>query len=145
MVSELGSVLMDAEFHNEVYEILARHKSSFDQINATLQTIMTNLQALRVTQFQKPVGGDISPFAPIESSHQSVLSNISCASEAQHVEWNKIQTPNNKVVVPYNSLVPAPIDLSETKKLLDELVVLKLNRFGNNNGLYSFQVSYQIS
>ncbi|KAK0581235.1 hypothetical protein LWI29_011618 [Acer saccharum] len=106
---------------------------------------MTNLQALRVTQFQKPVGEDISPFAPIESSHQPVLSNISCASEAQHVEWNKIQTPNNKVVVPYNSLVPAPIDLSETKKLLDELVVLKLNRFGNNNGLYSFQVSYQIS
>ncbi|KAK0579547.1 hypothetical protein LWI29_027762 [Acer saccharum] len=54
------------------------------------------------------------------------MSNISCTG--QHVEWNKIHTPTDKVVVPYDSLVPAPTDPFETKKLLDELVVLKLNR-----------------
>ncbi|TXG69833.1 hypothetical protein EZV62_004768 [Acer yangbiense] len=49
------------------------------------------------------------------------------SGEAQHVEWSKIQTPTDKVVVPYDSLTPAPTDPSETKKLLDKLVVLKLN------------------
>ncbi|KAI9197866.1 hypothetical protein LWI28_005747 [Acer negundo] len=88
---------------------------------------MTNLQALQVTEFQKPIGGDINPFAPVESLHQLVLSNISCAGEAQHVEWNKIHTPTDKVVVPDDSLVPTLTNPSETKKLLDELVVLKLN------------------
>ncbi|KAK9015349.1 hypothetical protein V6N11_006460 [Hibiscus sabdariffa] len=47
------------------------------------------------------------------------------SGEAQHVEWSKIQTPTDKVVVPYDSL--APISEAETKKLLDKLVVLKLN------------------
>jgi len=49
------------------------------------------------------------------------------SGEAQHVEWSKIQTPTDEVVVPYESLAPAPEDPSETKKLLDKLVVLKLN------------------
>ncbi|KAA3474535.1 UTP--glucose-1-phosphate uridylyltransferase [Gossypium australe] len=77
------------------------------------------------------------------------------SGEAQHIEWSKIQTPTDEVVVPYDTLSPSPdgndlnlilypvkskylldsIDLSlyliadpaETKKLLDKLVVLKLN------------------
>ncbi|XP_052190342.1 UTP--glucose-1-phosphate uridylyltransferase [Diospyros lotus] len=49
------------------------------------------------------------------------------SGEAQHVEWSKIQTPTDEVVVPYDSLAPAPEDTAETKKLLDKLVVLKLN------------------
>ncbi|XP_041007687.1 UTP--glucose-1-phosphate uridylyltransferase [Juglans microcarpa x Juglans regia] len=49
------------------------------------------------------------------------------SGEAQHVEWSKIQTPTDEVVVPYESLAPAPHDPVETKKLLDKLVVLKLN------------------
>ena len=69
IVSEPRSVLMDVEFHNGVYKILAQHESSLDQINATLQTIMTHLQALRITQFQKPVNGEINPFTPGESAH----------------------------------------------------------------------------
>ncbi|KAL9381499.1 hypothetical protein Peur_027156 [Populus x canadensis] len=47
--------------------------------------------------------------------------------EAQQVEWSKIQTPTDEVVVPYDTLAPTPEDLEETKKLLDKLVVLKLN------------------
>ncbi|XP_057500862.1 UTP--glucose-1-phosphate uridylyltransferase isoform X1 [Actinidia eriantha] len=49
------------------------------------------------------------------------------SGEAQHIEWSKIQTPTDEVVVPYDSLAPAPEDAVETKKLLDKLVVLKLN------------------
>ncbi|GFZ18480.1 UDP-glucose pyrophosphorylase 2 [Actinidia rufa] len=49
------------------------------------------------------------------------------SGEAQHIEWSKIQTPTDEVVIPYDSLAPAPEDAAETKKLLDKLVVLKLN------------------
>ncbi|KAF2325702.1 hypothetical protein GH714_033349 [Hevea brasiliensis] len=49
------------------------------------------------------------------------------SGEAQQVEWSKIQTPTDEVVVPYDSLAPIPEDPAETKKLLDKLVVLKLN------------------
>lgn len=47
------------------------------------------------------------------------------SGEAQEVEWSKIQTPTDEVVVPYDSL--APVSEGETKSLLDKLVVLKLN------------------
>lgn len=49
------------------------------------------------------------------------------SGEAQHVEWSKIQTPTDEIVVPYDTLASVPEDSSETKKLLDKLVVLKLN------------------
>ncbi|XP_044507021.1 UTP--glucose-1-phosphate uridylyltransferase 1-like [Mangifera indica] len=49
------------------------------------------------------------------------------SGEAQQVEWSKIQTPTDKVVVPYDSLASIPEDPAETKKILDKLVVLKLN------------------
>lgn len=49
------------------------------------------------------------------------------SGEAQHVEWSKIQTPTDEVVVPYDTMSPVPEDPAETKKLLDKLVVLKLN------------------
>ncbi|GFY94140.1 UDP-glucose pyrophosphorylase 2 [Actinidia rufa] len=45
------------------------------------------------------------------------------SGEAQHIEWSKIQTPTDEVVIPYDSLAPAPEDAAETKKLLDKLVV----------------------
>ncbi|XP_044468106.1 UTP--glucose-1-phosphate uridylyltransferase [Mangifera indica] len=49
------------------------------------------------------------------------------SGEAQQVEWSKIQTPTDEVVIPYDSLAPTSEDPAETKKLLDKLVVLKLN------------------
>ena len=33
---------------------------------------------------------------------------ICCSGEAQHVEWSKIQTPTDEVVVPYDTLAPTP-------------------------------------
>ena len=38
----------NAEFHEEVQEILARHESNFDQVHATLQTILMEFQSLRL-------------------------------------------------------------------------------------------------
>lgn len=86
------------------------------------------------------------------------LSDLNCyvvgSGEAQHIEWSKIKTPTDEVVVPYDTLSSVPegkvqqintlflwildniclndyyfivVDPSETKKLLDKLVVLKLN------------------
>ncbi|XP_008804801.1 UTP--glucose-1-phosphate uridylyltransferase [Phoenix dactylifera] len=49
------------------------------------------------------------------------------SGDAQQIEWSKIQTPTDEVVVPYDSLAPYPEDLGTIKKLLDKLVVLKLN------------------
>ena len=49
---------INAEFRNEVTEILAQHESSFDQVNAALQTVLTELQALRIsynTQYRSVV------------------------------------------------------------------------------------------
>ncbi|RXH68465.1 hypothetical protein DVH24_030798 [Malus domestica] len=51
----------------------------------------------------------------------------SVSGEAQHVDWSKIETPTDEVVVPHAGLEPAPKDTAEIKALLDKLVVLKLN------------------
>ncbi|CAF1697670.1 unnamed protein product [Brassica napus] len=49
------------------------------------------------------------------------------SGEAQHIEWSKIQTPTDEIVVPYDKMANVSEDASETKYLLDKLVVLKLN------------------
>ncbi|KAG9129200.1 hypothetical protein Leryth_006400 [Lithospermum erythrorhizon] len=49
------------------------------------------------------------------------------SGEAQFVDWSKIQTPTDEIVVPYDTLKPLSEDPAETKNLLDKLVVLKLN------------------
>ncbi|CAN6706305.1 unnamed protein product [Malus baccata var. baccata] len=51
----------------------------------------------------------------------------SVSGEAEHVDWSKIETPTDEVVVPHAGLEPAPKDTAEIKALLDKLVVLKLN------------------
>ncbi|GFY86793.1 hypothetical protein Acr_05g0004320 [Actinidia rufa] len=63
----------NTEFHNEVSKVLARHESSFDQIHATLQTILTDLQALKA-QTNVPATGDVNPFA-VGDAFQSTPSN----------------------------------------------------------------------
>ncbi|ONK64229.1 uncharacterized protein A4U43_C07F23470 [Asparagus officinalis] len=49
------------------------------------------------------------------------------SGEAQQIEWSKIKTPTDEVVVPYETLAPPPEDVEATKKLLNKLAVLKLN------------------
>ncbi|KAL5785695.1 hypothetical protein ACOSQ2_008087 [Xanthoceras sorbifolium] len=58
----------NAKFHNEVHEILGHHESSIDQVHATLQTVLTELQSLRTSQNHSQPLHDINPFAPTESS-----------------------------------------------------------------------------
>ena len=60
----------NAEFRNEVHEILAKHESSIDQVHSTLQTIMTELQAMRVSHHSAKPDFDINPFASGGSYHQ---------------------------------------------------------------------------
>ncbi|XP_057477242.1 uncharacterized protein LOC130764954 [Actinidia eriantha] len=57
----------NTEFRSEVSEVLARHESSFDQIHATLQTILTDLQALKA-QTNVSTTGDVNPFAVGDTS-----------------------------------------------------------------------------
>ena len=59
----------NTEFRNEVSKILARHESNFDQIHATLQTILTVLQALKA-QTNIPTTGDVKPFV-VNEAYQS--------------------------------------------------------------------------
>lgn len=58
----------NAEFHNDVNEILAQHESNFDQVNATLQRVLTELKALR-TSSPSPSHPEMNPFEREESSH----------------------------------------------------------------------------
>jgi hypothetical protein len=61
----------NVEFRNEVNETLVRHESSFDQLNAALLTIITELQAIRTTQHTQVVPPDINPFAQESSSYRA--------------------------------------------------------------------------
>ncbi|KAJ4807914.1 UTP--glucose-1-phosphate uridylyltransferase [Rhynchospora pubera] len=46
---------------------------------------------------------------------------------AEQIDWHKIQTPTDELLLPYDTLAPSPQDDEAIKKLLDKLVVLKLN------------------
>uniref|UniRef100_A0A5B6ZTX1 UTP--glucose-1-phosphate uridylyltransferase n=1 Tax=Davidia involucrata TaxID=16924 RepID=A0A5B6ZTX1_DAVIN len=80
----------------------------------------------KLSKLRSAVAG-LNQISENEKSGFINLISRSLSGEAQHVEWSKIQTPTDKVVVPYDSLAPTPEDSTETKKLLDKLVVLKLN------------------
>ena len=59
----------NAEFRSDVNDILARHENSFDQVNAALQAVLTELQALRASRNPNNNSSDTNPFARDESSH----------------------------------------------------------------------------
>ncbi|KAJ0051453.1 hypothetical protein Pint_03498 [Pistacia integerrima] len=59
----------NAEFHNEVSETLAWHESSFDQVNAALQAVLTELQALRTSRTSNTSSFETNSLAREESSH----------------------------------------------------------------------------
>ncbi|KAM0887446.1 hypothetical protein ACQ4PT_029023 [Festuca glaucescens] len=49
------------------------------------------------------------------------------SGDEEHIEWPKIHTPTDEVVVPYDTIDAPPEDLEATKALLNKLAVLKLN------------------
>lgn len=78
----------------------------------------------------KQLKSDVASLSQISENEKSGFINLVTrylSGEAQHIDWSKIQTPTDEVVVPYDSLAPLSEDPAETKKLLDKLVVLKLN------------------
>ncbi|RVW26324.1 Transposon Tf2-12 polyprotein [Vitis vinifera] len=69
-VNELNKTLAEktnVEFRNDDNEILARHDTSFDQVNAVLQEVLTELQALRASHNQNTSPRD-------DSSHPTYFS-----------------------------------------------------------------------
>ncbi|XP_077219547.1 UTP--glucose-1-phosphate uridylyltransferase [Tasmannia lanceolata] len=86
----------------------------------------TPLDTEKISKLRSAVSG-LNQISENEKSGFVNLVSRYLSGEAQQIEWSKIKTPTDEVVVPYESLAPPPEDLSETKKLLDKLVVLKLN------------------
>ena len=80
----------------------------------------------KLSQLRSAVAG-LDQISENEKSGFINLVSRYLSGEAQHIEWSKIKTPTDEVVVPYDTLAPTPEDSVETKKLLDKLVVLKLN------------------
>ncbi|KAL6313182.1 hypothetical protein AAG906_016770 [Vitis piasezkii] len=70
----------NAEFRNDVNEILARHDTSFDQVNAVLQEVLTELQALRASHNQNTSPRDAS------SHPHTSRSNIISDHPHQHLK-----------------------------------------------------------
>ena len=65
----------NAEFRNEVSEILTRHETSFDNLNnnfnqvtVTMQTVLTEIQALRLNKNNKSSDREDNPFATAKTS-----------------------------------------------------------------------------
>ena len=74
----------NAEFRNEVNEALARHESSFDQINLALQAMLTELQTLRTSHNQNSNSPEINPFAPEGPSHSHTSRSLISSSQPPH-------------------------------------------------------------
>ena len=74
----------NGEFRNEVNEALARHESSFDQINLALQAVLTELQTLRTSHNQNSNSLEINPFAPEGPSHPHTSRSLISSSQPPH-------------------------------------------------------------
>ncbi|CAN1758853.1 UTP--glucose-1-phosphate uridylyltransferase [Linum perenne] len=105
--------------------------AALDQIS--VNWICDSLISLVLVRFSYDDDGDAARVRRMDSStlflamsdfNSLVLAN---SGEAEHVEWSKIKTPTDEIVVPYDTLTPLSDDPAETKSLLDKLVVLKLN------------------
>ncbi|KAL3623295.1 hypothetical protein CASFOL_032111 [Castilleja foliolosa] len=81
----------NVEFRNEVNEALARHESCFDQVNATLERVLTELQALRGARTVNPQP-EINPFAP-EGSHRPHIASAITYSDQHHHPNLKMNFP----------------------------------------------------
>lgn len=93
---------------------------------------MASAATLNSTEAQKieKLRSSVSGLNQISENEKSGFINLVArylSGEAQHVDWSKIKTPTDDIVVPYETIAPPPEDETKTKELLDKLVVLKLN------------------
>ncbi|KAK1370772.1 UTP--glucose-1-phosphate uridylyltransferase [Heracleum sosnowskyi] len=87
---------------------------------------LSGADAEKLQKLQSAVSG-LNQISENEKSGFISLVSRYLSGEAQHVDWSKIQTPTDEIVVPYDSMPAVPTDSAEIQKLLDKLVVLKLN------------------
>ena len=59
----------NAEFRSEVQEILARHETNFEQVHATMQAVLTEVQAMRIQNSQPSSKKGVNSSLIGESSH----------------------------------------------------------------------------
>lgn len=84
----------NAEFRNEVQEVLGRHESSLDQVHATLRTVLSERQSLHNAQASHTNSSDTNPFAPAESSRQAAkLTSSNTSNLPNHNYHLKLNFP----------------------------------------------------
>ena len=106
----------NTEFRNEVSKILARHESNFDQIHATLQTILTVLQALKA-QTNIPTTGDVNPFV-VNEAYQST----------KHYPEPRTSNSTLKLNFPKFTAKTKPNGFTELNNTLNSKVLSLLNK-----------------
>ncbi|KAL5810297.1 hypothetical protein ACOSQ4_026865 [Xanthoceras sorbifolium] len=75
----------NAEFRNEVQEILGGHESSIYEEHTTMHTVLTELQALRISSNRSHSQPDINPLAPTESSQ-----HVNLPSAKQYFDFKEV-------------------------------------------------------
>lgn len=87
---------------------------------------LSSVEAEKLEKLRSAVSG-LNQISENEKSGFINLVGRYLSGEAEHVDWSKIKTPTDDIVVPYDTIAPPPEDEVKTKELLDKLVVLKLN------------------
>ncbi|CAD5168698.1 unnamed protein product, partial [Musa acuminata subsp. malaccensis] len=100
--------------------------SRFCIVSRSLDASRSLMADAKIAKLQSAVA-ELNQISENEKSGFISLVSRYLSGEAEQIEWSKIQTPTDEVVVPYDTLSPPPEDLEATKKLLDKLAVLKLN------------------
>ncbi|KAF8401546.1 hypothetical protein HHK36_012488 [Tetracentron sinense] len=127
IVSLVDSDVPLDSYRRITYPIPAKDSIQFVYLFCNLIVKTFLLERGRIAGTKETAGGETT-----RSNTSKRRKNI---GEAAHVECSEIKTQTDEVTGPYESVVPTT-DPSETKKLLDKLVVIKLNEdLGTTTGL----------
>ncbi|KAJ8625620.1 hypothetical protein MRB53_034150 [Persea americana] len=91
-----------------------------------MAAVAVSSETEKLSNLQSAVAG-LNQISENEKSGFINLVSRYLSGEVEQIEWSKIKTPTDEVVVPYERMEPVSEDPAVTKKLLDKLVVLKLN------------------
>ncbi|KAL5789684.1 hypothetical protein ACOSQ2_004572 [Xanthoceras sorbifolium] len=81
----------NAEFRNEINEILAQHESCFDQVNVALHAILIELQSLRNSRSPHKVDTELNPFAEQYFDFKSIAVDQQVQLVSFHLEGIALQ------------------------------------------------------
>lgn len=60
----------------------------------------------------------------------SFFDDLRWSGEAQHVEWSKIQTPTDEIVVPYDSMPPVPTGIDNLYNIVMTCIEMLITNSG---------------